>query len=56
MNTTSPSVLVVDDETDACRNLADIFSDLGYRVEIAHDGASAVEKVRRDRFDVAILD
>ena len=40
MTASLPSVLVVDDEIDACRNLADIFTDLGYRVETAQDGLS----------------
>jgi CheY-like chemotaxis protein len=56
MNPTTPSLLVVDDEVDTCRNLSDIFTDLGYRVDTAHDGPSALEKVRATRHDVAVLD
>ncbi len=56
MNCDRPSVLIVDDEVDTCRNLFDIFSDLGYRVDIAHDGLIALEKVRTARYDVALLD
>ena len=51
-----PSILVVDDEVDTCRNLSDILTDLGYRVEIAHDGPSALELVRKNAYDVALLD
>jgi two-component system response regulator HydG len=50
------SILVVDDEVDTCRNLSDILTDLGYQVDTAHDGPSALEKVRRKRYDVALLD
>lgn len=50
------SILVVDDEVDTCRNLADILTDLGYRVDCAHDGASALELVRRHVYDLALLD
>src|SRR5688500_4414841 len=50
------SILIVDDEVDTCRNLADIFADLGYRVDFAHDGRAAIEKVRIARYDVAVLD
>jgi CheY-like chemotaxis protein len=50
------SILVVDDEVDTCRNLSDILSDLGYRVDVAHDGPSALELVRRHAYDVALLD
>jgi two-component system response regulator HydG len=56
MNRPTPSILVVDDEQDSCRNLQDILTDLGYEVAIAADGASALELVRRQRFDVALLD
>jgi DNA-binding NtrC family response regulator len=50
------SILVVDDDVDTCRNLSDILSDLGYHVEVAHDGPTALELVRRRHFDVALLD
>jgi CheY-like chemotaxis protein len=54
---TSPaSVLVVDDEVDTCRNLSDILTDLGYHVDTAYDGPSALEKVRQHPYDVALLD
>jgi CheY-like chemotaxis protein len=51
-----PSVLVVDDDVDTCRNLSDILTDLGYRVDTAHDGFAALEKVRQRAYDVALLD
>jgi two-component system response regulator HydG len=55
-NTMEPRVLVVDDEPDTCRNLSDILTDLGYRVDTAGDGASALDLVRRTAYDVALLD
>lgn len=51
-----PRILVVDDEVDICRNLGDILSDLGYQVDSAHDGPSALELVRQRPYDVALLD
>lgn len=56
MNKAKPSILVVDDDVDTCRNLADILTDLGYRVDTAHDGPTALERVRRNGYDVALLD
>ncbi len=56
MTQTVPTILVVDDEVDNCRNLSDILTDLGYRVDIAHDGLAALELVRRNPYDVALLD
>lgn len=51
-----PSLLIVDDEADACRNLSDIFSDLGYQVDMAHDGREALERVGASHYDLAVLD
>src|SRR5262245_27872038 len=56
MKSAHASILVVDDDVDTCRNLSDILADLGYHVETAHDGPSALELVRRRPFDVALLD
>ena len=49
-------ILVVDDDVDTCRNLTDILTDLGCRVDTAHDGPSALERVRKKRYYVALLD
>jgi two-component system, NtrC family, response regulator HydG len=51
-----PTVLVVDDDTDNCRNLADILTDLGYRVDTAPDGPSGLAMVQARPYDVAVLD
>ena len=56
MSQKTRSILVVDDEVDTCANLSDIFCDLGFEVDIAHDGSSALELVRRRHYDVALLD
>jgi two-component system, NtrC family, response regulator HydG len=56
MTTQQPSILVVDDDVDTCRNLSDILIDLGHRVDIAHDGSAALELVRNKHYDVALLD
>jgi two-component system, NtrC family, response regulator HydG len=55
-NPHEPRVLVVDDEQDTCSNLSDILTDVGYRVDWACDGASALELVRQKHYDVALLD
>src|SRR5215813_12518609 len=53
---TSPSILVVDDDPDICRNLSDILADLGYYVDTALGGQAALDLVRRRPYDVALLD
>ncbi|WP_437227361.1 response regulator [Planctomicrobium sp. SH661] len=52
----SPSILLVDDESDICQNLADIFEDLGFDVETALCGESAMEMIHRRCYDVALVD
>lgn len=49
-------ILVVDDEKDTCANLQDILTDLGYRVDVAYDGPSALELVEQNPYDMALLD
>lgn len=56
MSPTQHSLLVVDDDEDTCRNLGDIFSDLGYHVETALDGPTAITKCQTHCFDLALLD
>jgi two-component system response regulator HydG len=56
MMSAGASILVVDDEVDTCRNLSDILTDLGYHVDIAHDGPSALVLARAKHYDVALLD
>lgn len=56
MTRSAARILVVDDDHDTCANLSDILTDLGYQVETAHDGPSALELVRQVPFDVALLD
>jgi DNA-binding NtrC family response regulator len=56
MTHAKPNILVVDDDRDACHNISDILTDLGYAVDVAHDGPTALEKVRARSYDVALLD
>ena len=56
MSVPLPRILIVDDEPDTCENLADIFTDLGYRVDTAPDGFEALELVQSNAYDVALLD
>lgn len=56
MSESTPSILVVDDDLDICQNLKDILSDLGYRTDYALDGFAALEMLKKQPFDVALLD
>jgi signal transduction histidine kinase len=52
----SNRVLVVDDNHDGAQVLAETLRELGYLVEIAHDGPSALEIAKRFRPQIALLD
>ena len=49
-------ILIVDDEPDTCANLSDILTDLGYQVDTANDGFAALELVKKNPYDIALLD
>jgi CheY-like chemotaxis protein len=51
-----PTILVVDDDADTCRNMADLFGDLGYAIDTAGGGDMALEKARRWPYDLGLLD
>lgn len=56
MSQQTPRILVVDDDEDICRNLCDILSDLGYEVDSALDGPTALLLIERQPYDVALID
>lgn len=49
-------LLIVDDDCDTCANLADIFTEFGYKVDVAHDGLAALDLVHKNTYDLALLD
>ena len=51
MITPASAILVVDDDTDTCRNMADLFGDLGYAIDTAEGGTVALEKAGRQPYD-----
>jgi CheY-like chemotaxis protein len=49
-------VLVVDDNVDAALMLAELLNAFGHRAAVAHDGPSALQRLREEGADVALLD
>lgn len=49
-------ILIVDDDRDLCSMLSRYLAFKEYEVEVAHDGADALDKVRNNRYDLIILD
>jgi CheY-like chemotaxis protein len=50
------NILVVDDDEDTCASMSDVFLDLDYTVDLAHDGAGALELSGRHHYRLALLD
>jgi len=51
-----PSVLVVDDEEKLARAYSRLLTSAGYQVDMAHDGAAALEKFTTGRYEVILSD
>lgn len=49
-------ILVVEDDEDSALLLAETLGDHGFAVEVAHDGASALQKAALFKPEVAVLD
>ncbi len=56
MLTIDTNILLVDDDQDTCASMMDIFEELGYTVDIANDGADALELSRGHHYGLALLD
>jgi heterodisulfide reductase subunit A2 len=52
----SGRLLIVDDEVIVREAMRDWLKDSGYAVEIAESGEEALEKIRKQEFDVMVLD
>jgi CheY-like chemotaxis protein len=50
------ALLLVDDDHNTCAILSDLLSDLGYRVDGAYDGLTALERSRWHPYGLALLD
>jgi two-component system response regulator HydG len=50
------NILLVDDEKDICASMSDIFTDLGYTVDMAYDGPDALEQSGQHQYRLALLD
>jgi CheY-like chemotaxis protein len=49
-------ILIVDDDRGMCSNILDILGDLGYRVDAAHDGRTALRLAHAQAYDAILLD
>ncbi len=52
----SQTILVVDDEPQACEIISDAMISQGHKVDTAHDGVDAVEKLQRCEYSIVVTD
>jgi len=52
----SKTILIVDDEKEICTVLSDNLSLEGYRVLSAYEGKTALERMKKERPDLVLLD
>jgi two-component system alkaline phosphatase synthesis response regulator PhoP len=50
------SILVVEDEVDLALGVRDALQHAGFQVDVAHDGKLALERLRKGRYDLVVLD
>lgn len=53
---TQQKILVVEDEVDLAAGVRDALTHVGFEVAVQHDGAKALEELRRERYDLVVLD
>jgi CheY-like chemotaxis protein len=51
-----PKILIADDNEDMCQIISDVMREEGYIVAVVYDGVSALNELRRDSYDLVILD
>jgi DNA-binding NtrC family response regulator len=49
-------ILAVDDNKEFCQNVADIMELKGYEVTMANDGTQAIELVKKNKYNLVIMD
>jgi DNA-binding NtrC family response regulator len=49
-------VLIVDDDPETCRLIAELIAEPGRELEQAHTGDAAIERARHERFDLVVSD
>ncbi|NQV17252.1 MAG: response regulator [Armatimonadetes bacterium] len=49
-------ILIVDDDKFLCKTVSDILKAEGYSIKIVHDGESAVNKLKGEKFNLMIVD
>ena len=53
---TPSKLLIIDDEREVCKVMADILRDEGYRVSVAHDAQTGMRLITKEMPEVCLLD
>ena len=52
----SLNIFIVDDDADFAESLADVFELEGHKCELAHDGETAIKRLRESDYDLTFMD
>jgi DNA-binding NtrC family response regulator len=50
------NILIVDDDKYLCQSLSYVLKDEGYHVYTTHDGKSAIDLIKKRKYDLMVLD
>lgn len=50
------NILIVDDDKYLCQSLSYVLKDEGYHVNTTHDGKSAIDLIKKRKYDLMVLD
>lgn len=56
MQSNQPTILLIDDDRRLAKMVQEYLTDAGFRVTVAHDGETGLERHRTDRFEAIVLD
>jgi len=56
MSGKSKKILIIDDEVRMCKSLYELFSGSGYRVSTTQSSGDAIEKIKKEAFDLIVTD
>lgn len=55
-NKNNKTLLIVDDAEDMCTSLRDVFTDIGYKTDIATNRTDAIKLLEKQPYDIILVD
>lgn len=55
-NKNKKSLLIIDDSEDMCTSLKEVFTDIGYKADIATNRIDAIKLLKKNVYDIILVD